>query len=719
MAPGFAAALSFGCAAAVVADDDDGHGNGGIALGVGELYSIHNLVDNPSFEEHDSIRRKRSEVFTALPGWTSSFGRLELHDRNSGKINAYDAKTKLELDVQDNSDAIQSMATTPGGRYRLEVFFAPQSKRHRTNTNDVEVRWNGDTLRTLSGDKRYWQRHVFDVGTQDEASILMFRAAGRQDGQGGHLDAISLTQTPYWSGNLIDNGSFEIPAELSNSRHQTFQSIPGWSATEGAIELRRDRHSSLDPYEGRNVLSVDRRYNDALEQLIEVIPGRSYDLELYFAPMRSDSSAVEVWDGDTLIGVVEGSRKIWHRRRFTLLPTESPVRLTLRAGVKQRHGSHHGGHDDDHGHDDDDDDDHDDDDDDDDDDDEGGGSAKHGGLVDNLRLYGACYRSDNLIINHSFESYPKLKKKDRGSFLTIPGWRAALGSIDIHRYAGDRRSLMAAEGHSHIELGGDANRAVAQDLSTEPGVQYLLEFAYSPGVEQVGTDRNDVEVWWDGRLISTLGGDRKGWQQHRLTLEASSDLTELRFFGPRTRRGRGGQIDEVRVLRASVLEPSSTPVTEATIGAAYRYDVTLADADIVTPSFALLSAPSGMNIDAESGRITWAEPVVGEHEIIIEVADGCGTTGLQSFTLTVLGSLNEPPIIISTPITQAELFQLRPLVRIEDENLTTQSVLLNGVPFVSGDAVIDDGSYRLDVEASDAAGNTSQFSLEFVIERNP
>ena len=68
LAPWLVVALTLGGPVAVVADDDEGDGDSRIPIGVGELYSIHNLVENPSFEQHSGIQRKRSKVFASLPG---------------------------------------------------------------------------------------------------------------------------------------------------------------------------------------------------------------------------------------------------------------------------------------------------------------------------------------------------------------------------------------------------------------------------------------------------------------------------------------------------------------------------------------------------------------------------------------------------------------------------------------------------------------------------
>jgi hypothetical protein len=65
---------------------------------------------------------------------------------------------------------------------------------------------------------------------------------------------------------------------------------------------------------------------------------------------------------------------------------------------------------------------------------------------------------------------------------------------------------------------------------------------------------------------------------------------------------------------------TSTPVFVADTAQAYRYQVTAEDSDagdVLT--YELINAPSGMVIDGQTGLVTWANPTVGTHRVVVGV----------------------------------------------------------------------------------------------------
>ncbi len=73
-----------------------------------------------------------------------------------------------------------------------------------------------------------------------------------------------------------------------------------------------------------------------------------------------------------------------------------------------------------------------------------------------------------------------------------------------------------------------------------------------------------------------------------------------------------------------------------------------------TLTFALVNAPAGMLIDADTGAITWTplEAQVGLHDVAVKVTDSAGAAAFGSFIVTVL-NINRPPVAVD------EVYQAR------------------------------------------------------------
>ena len=97
---------------------------------------------------------------------------------------------------------------------------------------------------------------------------------------------------------------------------------------------------------------------------------------------------------------------------------------------------------------------------------------------------------------------------------------------------------------------------------------------------------------------------------------------------------------------------SSNAVTAATEGNLYSYSVVASDVDQDTLEYTLSAAPQGMNIDAQSGVITWTpENNVTQADVTVVVSDG-ELSATQSFTIAV-SATNDAPVFSSVPVTTA------------------------------------------------------------------
>jgi hypothetical protein len=102
---------------------------------------------------------------------------------------------------------------------------------------------------------------------------------------------------------------------------------------------------------------------------------------------------------------------------------------------------------------------------------------------------------------------------------------------------------------------------------------------------------------------------------------------------------------------------TTSPLLNATAGANYSYDVDASDADGDTLTYGLTVYPTGMTIDAQSGRISWtpAADQTGTQAVNVAVADAKGGSDSQSYTVTVVSAgLATVPNLVNLSRTDAE-----------------------------------------------------------------
>jgi len=98
--------------------------------------------------------------------------------------------------------------------------------------------------------------------------------------------------------------------------------------------------------------------------------------------------------------------------------------------------------------------------------------------------------------------------------------------------------------------------------------------------------------------------------------------------------GGGGGTPPPPVNHAPVI--TSTPITTATVGVLYTYDVEATDPDGDTLTYSLTTGPKGMIIETATGLVTWTPDSnqTGKHNISVEISNESKKT-TQNFTITV------------------------------------------------------------------------------------
>lgn len=165
---------------------------------------------------------------------------------------------------------------------------------------------------------------------------------------------------------------------------------------------------------------------------------------------------------------------------------------------------------------------------------------------------------------------------------------------------------------------------------------------------------NDTDLDGDTLTVTGVSNATNG----TATLNANGTVTftpALNFngnagFSYAISDGNGGTASgSVTVTVTPVNDPPSIttqPVTGATVGQLYSYDVNATDPENNTLTYALTQAPAGMTINATTGLISWTPTAAqaGANPVTVLVTDN-GTTGAppvadpksatQSFTITV------------------------------------------------------------------------------------
>ena len=111
------------------------------------------------------------------------------------------------------------------------------------------------------------------------------------------------------------------------------------------------------------------------------------------------------------------------------------------------------------------------------------------------------------------------------------------------------------------------------------------------------------------------------------------------------------QINVTQVVRNQEPIITSRAIFRARVDALYQYDVDAIDPEGDSIAYSLVSAPTGMQIDAVSGVITWTPTVAqaGSHLVQVAVRDSAGGRSIQRFA--VLARINQRPVINSQALT--------------------------------------------------------------------
>ena len=198
--------------------------------------------------------------------------------------------------------------------------------------------------------------------------------------------------------------------------------------------------------------------------------------------------------------------------------------------------------------------------------------------------------------------------------------------------------------------------------------------------------------------------------------------------------GKGKSANQQFELSVSAVAPNaspsfiSSPITTTLAGEVYQYQVRAVDPEEDTLTYRLLQQPAGMQIDAETGLVTWQSDLIssGEYSVVVAVEDGVGNTTLQTFQLTasdepILDTLAPEIELVSNGnlVNKGESVTLQ--VRATDDRdlaslsleidgtslILTPNTLANGQLYTATTQLDASGVYSVVAEAKDSAGNVT------------
>ena len=126
--------------------------------------------------------------------------------------------------------------------------------------------------------------------------------------------------------NLVVNGSFENHAALNRGSWGTFDSIEGWDADRGAIEIQAKKHGGTPGAQHEtSFLELDSHGSESNSIVSQEVPTGaegSFELSFYYAPRTkggtdtSDTSEMEVWWGGEKLATITTDTTGWQQYSF-------------------------------------------------------------------------------------------------------------------------------------------------------------------------------------------------------------------------------------------------------------------------------------------------------------------------------------------------------------------------------------------------------------------
>ena len=271
-------------------------------------------------------------------------------------------------------------------------------------------------------------------------------------------------------------------------------------------------------------------------------------------------------------------------------------------------------------------------------------------------------------------------------------------------------------------------------ITTEAPLSTIVGQLYSYDVDAIDPDGDTLEY----SLVSAPSGMTIDSVSGLITWTPDAAMLGSHEVSLQVNDGQGGVASQSYNLLVNP-PPNTAPTIvssaqlSATEGQTYSYDVEAIDPDGHALSYSLLSAPSGMTIDAASGLIVWIPSAgqQGSHAISLQVDDGHGGIATQAYTLVVSPPPNTAPSITSSPLLsategQSYIYDVQ-ATDVDGDTLTYRLLSApSGMTINSGSGLISwspstgqQGDYSVSVEVADGRGGVANQTFNLVVSPPP
>lgn len=213
----------------------------------------------------------------------------------------------------------------------------------------------------------------------------------------------------------------------------------------------------------------------------------------------------------------------------------------------------------------------------------------------------------NLVENGSFEADEISERSGTWQLYNeLSNWSSS-ESVYFEVQTNLLKEMTAQDGDQYLELNSTKNYRISQKITTTPGKTYEFSLYYSARVNGAqGT--NNIEVYWNGRLLEALNSSQKGWTKYTYTIEATGTKSEIAIAGAGAANGYGGLVDNISVIE--VTNPTTNLVQNgsfevdrvASADGRYQFFENLTDWSANENLWLELQSSSLNKIDAQDGE---------------------------------------------------------------------------------------------------------------------